>query len=300
MGIIKTITTVILLVISLSSQSQQPDFDIQGHRGARGIFPENSIPGFLHAVEAGVTTLELDVVISKDRKVVVSHEPWMSSHICSHPAGRPVKESEEKTLNLYQMDYHEIAGFDCGIRGNERFPEQKKMSTTKPLLSEVIHAVEKFIKAGSHEKVLYNIEIKSTPEGDEQYHPDPREFARLVYEEIVKWQIPERTVIQSFDYRPLQAMRQLDKMVNLSLLVENEKDLPTKLAKLGFTPDIYSPYYKLVDQGLVELAHENKMKIIPWTVNEPKEMERLIELGVDGIITDYPERLIHLVNKNSR
>lgn len=121
-------------------------FDIEGHRGARGVYPENSIPGFIYALELGVTTIEMDVVVSADRKLVVSHDPWMSSAICLHPDGTPVTKDEEAGLNLYRIDYDEIKRYDCGSRGNERFPLQQKMPVCKPLFSEVIDTIEKIIR----------------------------------------------------------------------------------------------------------------------------------------------------------
>ncbi|MFM9986247.1 MAG: glycerophosphodiester phosphodiesterase family protein, partial [Flavobacteriales bacterium] len=103
-----------LMTTTLSAQVYIPKFDIQGHRGARGLKPENTIPAFLTALDSGVTTLELDVVITKDKEVIVSHEPWMSSAICSDPSGKPVSEKEEKKYNMYKMTYGQIKQFDCG------------------------------------------------------------------------------------------------------------------------------------------------------------------------------------------
>ena len=115
-------------------------FDVQGHRGARGLLPENSIPGFKRALELGVTTLEMDVVIAADSTVVVSHEPWMSQVICRRPDGSPVEAADE--FNLHRMTYEEIRLFDCGSRGHPLFPRQTKMPVTKPRLSDVIDAAE--------------------------------------------------------------------------------------------------------------------------------------------------------------
>ena len=103
-----------------------PKFDIQGHRGARGLEPENTIPAFILALDSGVTTLELDVVITKDKQVVVSHEPWISSSICLDTAGNAIPEKDEKKLNIYQMTYDQVAKYDCGSKGNDKFPQQEK------------------------------------------------------------------------------------------------------------------------------------------------------------------------------
>ncbi|MEP6647758.1 MAG: glycerophosphodiester phosphodiesterase family protein, partial [Saprospiraceae bacterium] len=157
-----TTTCIILFLLLLIQPAMaQKKIDWQGHRGCRGLMPENTMPGFMKAVELGVTTLELDVVISKDGQVVVSHEPWMSSIICSHPDGTPVTKSEEKTLNLYNMDYSEIQTYDCGKRGNPDFPSQMQVGTVKPTLKMVIRSVEVFAAENKFRQPRYNIELKS-------------------------------------------------------------------------------------------------------------------------------------------
>ena len=109
-----------------------PTIDWQGHRGARGLLPENTIPAFLKALEYPVRTLELDVVVSKDQRIILSHEPWFSEHICSKPNGQAVSASEAPTLKIYEMDYATIQSYDCGQRGNERLPEQQPLAVAKP------------------------------------------------------------------------------------------------------------------------------------------------------------------------
>jgi glycerophosphoryl diester phosphodiesterase len=263
------------------------EFDLQGHRGARGLYPENSIEGFLAAVDLMVNTLEMDVVISKDLEVVVSHEPWISSTICWGLNDKPVAEG--KGLNIYEMTYAEISNYNCGSQKHPDFPLQAKMSTFKPLLSEVVTEVESSIEQLQIDPVKYNIEIKSTPEGDNVYHPEPKEFCQLVYNQIVESGIKEKTIIQSFDVRSLRAMKQLDSSIPVALLIYESQGFEADLEKLGFTPEIYSPYYKLVDEQLVNSCKTNGIQLIPWTVNDEDDMLELLELGVDGLITDYPD-----------
>ena len=267
--------------------SSSREFDLQGHRGARGLFPENSIEGFIAAVELQVNTVEMDVVISKDNQVVVSHEPWMCSAICWGLNDKPVPEGEG--LRIYELTYNQISNFNCGSQPHPNFPLQAKISTFKPLLSEVISEVEAATSELELESVMYNIEIKSTPEGDGIFHPAPPEFCKLVLEVIQNGGILERTIIQSFDVRSLQAMQQLAPSIPLALLIDESEGLEADLIKLGFTPAIYSPNFTLVTKELVEACHQNKMKLIPWTVNEEEDMVRLLDLGVDGIITDFPD-----------
>ena len=266
-------------------------FDLQGHRGARGLLPENSIPGFIRALELGVHTLEMDVVVSKDAQVVVSHDPWFSSVICSLPNGDPVPPTQEQDYRLYGMTYEQIARFDCGSRGHPRFPRQEKMRVTKPLLREVIAAAEAYAETHGLPPVRYNIETKSLPEGDGLLHPVPPVFTRLLYDILVETGIRGRTTVQSFDVRTLREARSLDPALTLSLLIGREEDrgLAANLATLGFTPAIYSPDYTLVDSTLLAAAHAAGLQVIPWTVNTRAEMNRLRDLGVDGLITDYPD-----------
>lgn len=263
------------------------EFDLQGHRGARGLFPENSIEGFVFAVDLMVNTMEMDVVISKDKQVVVSHEPWISSEICWGRGDRPVKEG--KSLNIYQMEYAEVTNFNCGSQPHPDFPLQAKISTFKPLLSEVVTEVEANVASLEVAQVKYNIEIKSTPEGDNIYHPEPKEFCQLVLDQITTLNIKDRTIIQSFDVRALQEMKHLDTSIPVALLISDTDGFEKDLEKLGFTPEVYSPNFRLVDEKLVSNCHQNGIQIIPWTVNEEEDMVKLLDLGVDGIITDYPD-----------
>lgn len=267
-----------------------PKFDLQGHRGARGLKPENTIPAFLAALDAGVTTIELDVVITKDKQVVVSHEPWMAAEICLKPDGAEIPDNESKTINIFKLTYEEVQQYDCGSKGNTRFPEQEKLKASKPLLKEVIAAVEDHIKSYTLYEVDYNIELKSTKSGDGKYHPVPNEFSDLVYNLLNQYLPMERVVIQSFDFRILKYWRAKYPTVRLAALVENTKLVEENVKELGFMPSIYSPSYKLLTEEKVKEIKSMKMRVIPWTVNEPEDMKRLRAWGVDGLITDYPNR----------
>ena len=279
------------------AQNYSPRLDIQGHRGCRGLLPENSIPAFMMALDSGVTTLEMDVVISKDRHVVVSHEPWMNAAICLTPEGTEIKPTDERKFNLYQMTYEEIKRWDCGSKGNVRFPEQQKMATYKPLLTDVIIAVEKRIRDKMSYEVDYNIEIKSLPAGDNKFHPTPAEFSDLVFQLIDQYLPWNRVVIQSFDFRVLKYWHEKYPHVRLAALVDNLKTIDENLRNLGFTPSIYSPNFKLVTKNEIEYCQSLKMRIIPWTVNEEADIADLIKWRADGIISDYPNRVVKLKKK---
>lgn len=276
-------------------------FDAQGHRGARGLAPENTIPAFIKALEYGMTTLELDVVISKDGQLVVSHEPWFNHSIALQPNGDAIKDENEKSFNIYKMNYEEIAKYDVGSLGNPNYPEQEKQKVAKPTLSMVVEATIQYLLENDLPPVYFNIETKTTVEGDNLFHPEPKEFVEILYEEMIKLGIEEHTTIQSFDTRTLEELHKIDTSISTALLIYKEEDskdnIEESLKTLSFKPTIYSCYYKYITQEMINYAHENDIKIIPWTVNEVKDMKGLIDMGVDGLITDYPNRLQKLIEK---
>ena len=269
------------------------EFDLQGHRGYRGLYPENSTIGFLKSLDVGVNTIELDVVISKDKHVVVSHEPWISKNICIDQNGNRII-NDKQNFNIYSMEYNEIKKFDCGIIGNEKFPDQKKISVFKPTLNYVIKIIENYIKEKGYKPVNYNIEIKSSNETDLIFHPDVKEFSELVVNNIKNNKILERTTIQSFDFRVLKYINKNYPEIGLSVLVSENYDPQKNLDDLSFLPDIYSPNYKFINKEDLEYLKKKKIKIIPWTVNSYSDITKILNLGVDGIISDYPQRVIEI------
>ena len=268
-----------------------PDFDIQGHRGCRGLMPENTLPAMLKAIDLGVTTLEMDICFTKDGQAILSHEPFFNHEITTLPNGGYINEKEEKQYNLYKLDYAETVRYDVGMKPHSRFPKQQKLPATKPLLGEVIDAVKKFIRDKKVKPVFYNIETKTQPLTDNIFHPAPQEFIDRLMKIITEKGIAEKVVIQSFDFRTLQVMHKSYPNVKTAMLIEgfDKRSLTEQIAALGFTPTIYSPAHALVNQSLVDQCHEQKMKIIPWTVNDRATINVLRKLGVDGIITDFPD-----------
>lgn len=276
-----------LLIISTQPLLAQTKLNRQGHRGTRGLMPENTIQAMKKALDIGVETLELDVIISKDKQVVVSHDPYMSADITTKPDGTPVTADEQKSINLYQLTYDQIKKYDVGSKKHPQFPEQQNFRAYKPLLAELIDSVDAYAKAKKLPMPRYNIEIKMSPQTDSVYNPGPAEFVRLVMP-ICQQKLGNRYNIQSFDARPLQLIHKQYPSVTLAYLTANPKTVAENLTTLGFTPNIYSPYYKTVTDETVTFCHDKKMQIIPWTVNTKPEIESLVKLGVDGIITDYP------------
>lgn len=287
------------MIFVLSSCIQTKDskeLDIQGHRGARGLAPENTIPAFIAALDLGVSTLELDLVVSKDLQLVASHEPYFSPKICSYNNGAQIPK--DTIINLYQLNYEEISQFDCGLKQNIDFPEQHSVAAVKPLLIEVIDTVEYYVKINNLRPVKYNIELKTQVKTDNLFHPEPNEFAELVYQCLSQKNILDRVIIQSFDFRTLIYFHQHYQDIPLALLIENDNSWETNIDSLGFKPSIYSCQYKLLSQRIVQELQTEGFKVIPWTVNENADIERLISWNVDGIISDYPDRVLKMMNTN--
>ncbi len=284
-------------VMRISSLMAQSSFDLQGHRGCRGLMPENSWPAFEKALELGVTTLEMDVVVSKDGQVVVSHEPYFLASYCLKPDGSAIEKGEK--INLHTLTYEEIKRYDIGSKGNADFPEQKKIKTHKPLLREVLAQAETYCRTHNRTAVAYNIEIKSEPSEYGVSQPRPAEFSELVYS-VIQSQVPlERVTLQSFDFDVLkywqkQMLAGKYGKVKLAALVANLKGIESNLENLGFIPAIYSPYYKLLSADKVQVLHQKGMQVIPWTVNEPAAMREVKAMGVDGLITDYADRYLKI------
>lgn len=291
-----TIVSVFILLM-ITSTTALSQLDIQGHRGCRGMLPENTIPAFIRAINLEVTTLELDVVITANGDVLLSHEPFMSHEICLMPDGSRISESNEKELNIYQMTTERAQSFSCGEIPHPQFREQQNMKVYKPLLSEVIDSVESYLKFNNLPLVHYNIETKCTLQGDNIFHPGPEAFADTVMSVIQSRGITDRCYIQSFDVRTLQHLKAINAPVKLVLLVENTGGIRKNLKNLGFIPEVYSPYYMLLTNKNVQSLQKKGMKVIPWTVNDEKAMKSLIAMGVDGLITDYPDKLQKMLRR---
>jgi len=268
-------------------------FDKQGHRGCRGLMPENTIPAMRYALNLNVSTLEMDVVITRDKKVILSHDPFFNHEISTKPDGKEVTAAEERNLNIFQMDYDQVRKYDVGMKPNPRFPQQQKAQSYKPLLADVIDSIKEDMMTRRRPFPYFNIETKSLPITDNIYHPAPAEFVELLMTVIKEKGIEDNVIIQSFDFRTLQYLHEHYPTIKTAMLIESfdKRSLETQLKQLGFIPTIYSPAHDIVNADLVKICHEKNMKIIPWTVNDPARIKELKEMGVDGLISDYPDRL---------
>lgn len=270
-------------------------FEIQAHRGARSFFPENTIQAFGKAADLGIRVIELDLVVSADMRVVVSHDPWLCGPLCLDPDGVPLDDGDHSRI-IYAMPYRDIAAYGCG-RPHPSFPAQRRVSSSKPLLSDVFSGTDAFMAASGLEgKMVFNLEIKSWPGKDGVFHPDPSAYARLVLDVVAVAGFGDRVRIQSFDYRVVREAWKIEPGWCYGLLInEREHTLPF-LQELGFVPDYLNPRYDLVDRELIGKLHERGIRVIPWTVNRPEDMLKMKDFGADGVITDYPETALALAD----
>lgn len=266
-------------------------FDKEGHRGCRGLMPENTIPAMIKALDLGVTTLEMDAVITADSEVILSHEPFFNHEITTQPNGQFVTGPDERSYNIFKMRYAETQQFDVGLKPHPRFPRQQKIAAHKPRLADVIDSVEAHCRATGQPLPQYNIETKCTQLTDGLFHPEPVQFVTLLLSVIQSKGIQSRVIIQSFDMRTLQVLHRDHPGIRTSLLIEGDDKtaFEDQLHQLGFTPAIYSPDYHLVTPELIAACHQKNIQVLPWTLNTKEEIERLKKMGVDGVITDYPD-----------
>ncbi len=290
-------------------------FDLQGHRGARGLAPENTLPGFEAALAVGVTTLEMDAGMTRDGVIVVHHDRRLNPDRTRGPGGAWL-DAEQPAPALTALDAAALADYDVGSprpegKSAERFPEQRGLDGVAiPTLEAVLARAEGLTDGG----LRYNIETKISP-ADPETSPDPEAFASALVALLRRAGLTDRATVQSFDWRSLQAVQaQAPEIATVYLTAERdwldnlqrgedgvspwtagldvdryEASAPRLIAEAGGA--VWSPYYRDLREAELREAHRLGLRVVVWTVNDPDDMESLIELGVDGIITDYPDRL---------
>ncbi len=292
-----------LLVISgcstvpIENSPLQGRVDLQGHRGARGLYPENTIPSFRAAMDYGMTTIELDTTLTRDKNLAIYHDVNINRRICLNEKGEKPEPLPIKTLTV-----EELKKLDCGAVKNKKFPRQKTIKNTRiPTLNEFFAYVQSYEKRMKREPVDFNIEIKF---GKKYTTEEIREAARIMVQRVENSGMASRTTVQCFVIELLPEIQKLNQMIRTSALFSptraqgmamylgfnaNRKKIIKKTVEAG--ADIISPHYLYITPKFVKDCHDKKLLVIPWTVNRKERMVKLLEQGVDGIISDYPDRL---------
>ena len=292
-------------------------FDLQGHRGARGLMPENTLPGFATALAIGVTTLELDLAVTADSQVVVIHNPRFEPEIARHANGKWLQHSSPSinSMKLETVKSYDVGRLNPAHKYAQRYPEQLALDGIPvPTLAEVFELVNK----SGNLSVRFNIEIKINPENP-QLTLAPKEFVEAVIKVIRSYKLEDRVALQSFDWRALREVQNLAPGIATSYLTADQRWLSNLQTGVpGPSPwlngldiddfdgsaaraikaaggDIWSPYHKEINADAIKVAHDLGLKVNVWTVNEASRMRELIAMNVDGIITDYPDRLRRVV-----
>ena len=293
-------------------------FDLSGHRGTRGLCPENTLPAFAKALSIGVTTLEMDVVVTKDRVPMIYHDATLDPNITRKPNGKWIKEKNIaiNTLTKVQLQKYDVGQIKPGCKYAKKFPDQQAIDDSViPKLSDVIELV----RNSGNRRVKLSIEAKINVEKPE-LSPGPKEFAELLVQTLKKEGFISRVIIQSFDWRILQHIQLMEPEIPTAYLTYAQDDwhntielgqpgpskwtggidvddhggsIPRAIKASGSNKGgkIWSPYYKEIGKEQIDEAHELGVSVVVYTINDPKVMAQYIDFGVDGIITDYPDRL---------
>ena len=314
-------TRLLCLALALLLAGCATRFDLQGHRGARGLAPENTLPAFERALVLGVSTLEMDVGVTRDGVVVVGHDSSLNPDIVRGPDG---KWLEAKGPAIHELTFAELSRYDIGrlkpgTNYAKRYPEQVPVDGTRyARLAEVFAMVR---KAGDS-RVRFNIETKVSPLAPEEtLAPEP--FARRLIEEIRQAGMQSRSSIQSFDWRTLQVVQKQAPEIATVYLSAQQRFLDTictgpkagvpgialddcgpsawtagfQLKDHGSVPRMvraaggrtWSPEYRDLDAAKLNEAHDLGLRVVAWTVNDPAQIARMLDLGVDGLISDRPD-----------
>ena len=255
----------------------QSEYKIFGHRGCRGLYPENTIVGFQKAIQMGVDGIEFDIVVNKNLQLIVSHEPYIDTNYCIP------NENQENSLNIFEMTLDEIKKIDCGSKYIERFPEQIKKKEEKPSFKELEKKLDNY-------KGDLLFEIKCHPDFINKNFPDYSTYAKIIFDETKDSPLLKNIIFMSFDWRILNELykkNSISKYIFLSDKIQFKKELDL----LTFKPFAIGLNYKIITKSIVKSAHKKNQLIYAWTVNNLDVFNKLVNINTDGIITDYPNKI---------
>ncbi len=278
------ILLILTLLVAMEANSQNPT-KYYGHRGCRGLFPENTLEAFQHAIDLGVDGIEWDVVVTKDNQLIISHEPYLDGSYCRNQQGKDVSAAEGKKINFYDLTAAEIQKFDCGSKPYPKYPEQKKLKTYKPTVQEAFETL-------NLENVEILFEVKSEESDYGVFQPQPEEYAQLIADEVANFAFNENIIFMSFDANLLEALHKiLPDYRYVYLTYKPFVSVKKFLQDISFTPFALGMYHPTVSKKDVNRLHQLGIKAFAWTVNKADQAKQLIKKEVDGIITDYPDRV---------
>ena len=255
--------------------------DVQGHRGCRGLMPENSMPAFRKALELGVTTLELDVHSTADQVLVVHHDAKLNSKRCVDASGSKVRGTA-----LHQLTWEQLQGIDCGRAGTSAFPEQERVAAPIPRLDEVLA-----LAVAAAYPVRVSVEIKASGAKG----PSIEEIAGLLVDALRRHDLVQRAIVQSFSAEALVAVHEIEPALTLAILIRDRGSYDRALERSG--AGVLSPKAGGLLESDVRRFQERGIAVIPWTVNRPAMIRRMIDWSVDGIVSDYPDQVIEILNE---
>lgn len=266
---------------------------VHAHRGGAALYPENTILAMTHAAAIGVPVMELDLHVTKDSMVVVSHDAFLNHVKVLTSQGETIPASKDRDYKIYAMTYDSLRRYDVGSLPNPAYPGRKNVKCCVPLVTDLIDSVELLTKSNGIAPVSYNIEIKSDPLKDGIYSPDYRAFADLCMKVLLSKKLGDRLLVQCFDVRTLNYLHEKYPNVRLSYLVEDKNATFEELmSRLNFVPQVYSPESDMLTEEIAVKVREKGMELAPWTVDDKPEVERLKKLGIDAIISNQPDSVM--------
>lgn len=287
---------VLLTLVLLPMIVQGRNIEVQGHRGTRGLCPENTLPSFAEAIKAGADALELDLLMTNDGKIVIYHDYFLDPDLLTFLDGKPLLSNE---LLIHSLSLSKVKEIDCGRKVNPLFPKQKMMpGTSIPTLEELFEMI-----TASHDPhaktVRLNLEIKRNPFHPE-YSADPKMMAKEVIALVKKYGFEDRVYYSSFDPESLKQVRAHEPQAKIAFLKESNLQFMIEVARMVRAETVSPEHILIKDADHVRSLQNMGFKVILWTVNDPKRWEELIHMGVDGIITDYPEDLVYFIQHNAK
>jgi len=279
----------LLALIVFSTNSYAQDIIVFAHRGFRGLNPENTLTAFKEALHH-TSTVEMDIMISKNMDVVVTHDAVINSKIYTDKQGKALSKDNKNII--YELNTNELSDYTLGILPNSAFPEQSKLKETIPTLENVMQELTKYSQSKGLSRPHYFIETKISENTDDQYHPKPKEVVELLVKVLKKYIKPDEVIIQSFDSRTLSYIKKYYPEYKTCLLDKKKQPLSKYLTELDFKPDYFSPSFKEITPQTLKESKQFAVPLVGGNSNSKKEVEQMQKWGIQYVISDYPYKML--------